>query len=71
MRKCFDMESADHNIVVRQGLTLDEAQAHTSDSRSGGDGFMDVYYRGEPSRPSSEPTVTTPLPLELRGDGDL
>lgn len=71
MRKCFDESNADHNRVLRQGLTLDEAQAHCQDPASSGNGWMDCYYTGEPTHESSEPTVTTPLPVHMRGDGDL
>lgn len=71
MRKCFDTSNPDHNKVIRRGLSLDEAQAHCQDDRTSGNGWMDCYYIGVPVSPVQEPTKTTPLPVDLRGDGEL
>lgn len=66
MRKCFDTSNPDHNKVVRVGLDLDEAQAHTSDERTHGDGWMDCYYRGVPVSQVQAPSdATAPLPSDL------
>lgn len=44
VRKCFDANAADHNLVVKTGLTLEEAQEHCEDENTSGDGWFDAFY---------------------------
>src|SRR3954469_12220257 len=67
MRFCADDANPDHRKVIRDGLTLDEAQAHCEDERTHGDGWFDGYQVGEPVSPVQQPTRTAPLPAELGG----
>lgn len=44
VRKCFNERAADHNLVIRTGLTLEEAQEHCQRDDTQGDGWFDAYY---------------------------
>lgn len=39
----FDTAHPDHRRVIRRGLTLEEAQEHTNDESTHGDGWFDGY----------------------------
>jgi len=44
IRKYFDTNHPDHDKVIDEDLTLEEAQEHCKDPDTKGGGWFDVYY---------------------------